>query len=306
MPRGCRRVHRETWTVDLGGGAQAGLAVWRFGSRDAPYALVTAGIHGGEFTGVDVALQLVESLTAAEAEGRLRAGVVVVPVCNPPAFRLQRRCGPYDELDMNRVFPGDPAGAPTQRLAAAVWTLAREATWIVDLHCCGRFGSPYTLALHREDARARELAAQVDLPVVVESHGTRGQLFTEACAAGIPAVILELPGGDGFTDPPAAARAHAALLNLLALRGLLDGPAQRPQPAWAGRLQEVTAPREGRFTPALAPGSPARAGQPLGWLEGEPVPSPADGWAIRVRPAGYVFPGHTLASVAPSAAPAGA
>lgn len=299
-------MRRDALTLDLGGGLQARLDVLRFGPPSGPYALITAGIHGGEFTGVDVALRLVDSLEAAESGNRLAAGVVVVPVCNPPAFRLQRRTSPYDELDMNRIFPGDPAGAPTQRLAAAVWELARGAHWIVDLHCCGRFGSPYTLALHQEDAAARALAAQVDLPLVVQSHGTRGQLFIEACAAGIPAVILELPGGDGFTDEAAAARAHGALVNLLVLRGWLAGEGRGPRPAWAGRLQELAAPAEGRFRPAVPPGTFVPAGEPLGWLEDAPVPAPGDVWAVRVRPAGYVFAGFTLASLAPPADPGGA
>ncbi|MCB9569324.1 MAG: succinylglutamate desuccinylase/aspartoacylase family protein [Myxococcales bacterium] len=75
------------------------------GLEPGPTALIQAGIHGDEVAGVHALAELLE-------EGaRPRAGrLIVVPVMNPPAYRVRERCSPGG-LDLNRCFPGD-ADAP--------------------------------------------------------------------------------------------------------------------------------------------------------------------------------------------------
>ena len=43
--------------------------------------------------------------------------IIVVPMANFPAAKAGLRTSPIDELNLNRVFPGDPDGTPTQALA---------------------------------------------------------------------------------------------------------------------------------------------------------------------------------------------
>lgn len=69
-----------------------------------PTALVQAGIHGDEVAGVHALQELLEEGIRPE-RGRL----IVVPVMNPPAYRIRQRFLP-DGLDLNRSFPGDPSG----------------------------------------------------------------------------------------------------------------------------------------------------------------------------------------------------
>src|SRR2546423_530756 len=51
------------------------------GERPGPRVVITAGVHGGEFTGVDAATTLAEQLIPQEIRGQ----VVICPVANPPA-----------------------------------------------------------------------------------------------------------------------------------------------------------------------------------------------------------------------------
>ncbi|WP_217211838.1 succinylglutamate desuccinylase/aspartoacylase family protein, partial [Streptomyces sp. AC550_RSS872] len=45
---------------------------------------------------------------------------------------------PVDGVNLNRVFPGDPAGGPTERLAAWLFAnLVDGADVYIDLHCGG-------------------------------------------------------------------------------------------------------------------------------------------------------------------------
>lgn len=279
------------------------LEFFCFGKEGSgPRVLITAGIHGGEATGIWAARKLAQWLESQTLKGY----VEVLPVANPAAFRKLSRYSPYDELDLNRIFPGKPEGTPSMVVANTIWQHAKQADYIIDLHCCGLFGSDYTLALWQEFPFAKDVAAMLDIPVVIESGGTRNQLFVEACHAGIPAVIIELAGGQlgtagGILDQKSGDRAFDAVANFLKRIGVAEGPAPGVAPVFYGKLRDVSSLRHALWTPAIAPGAAVTEGQALGDLDGEPLYSPVTGVATSVRAASYVFPGHTVAMVAPLA-----
>jgi predicted deacylase len=264
----------------------------------SPKVFFSGGIHGGETTGIYVTQRMVDFL---ETNKLLKGSVKVLPVANVPAFRRLQRTSPYDELDLNRIFPGNKESTPSMAIADVIWEEAKDADYIVDLHCCGLWGSSYTLAMYEEFDHARELAKMLDIPAVIQSGGTRGQLFTEASHSGIPAVIIELPGGGpaGIIDIEAAKQCFQALLNLLRLLEMLPGEARIPESAFYGKLEPIRATRDGVFLPMVQPGSPINKDDMLGMLGNEQVLAPFDGIAIAVRPACYVFKDAGLAHVAP-------
>ncbi len=263
----------------------------------SPRVFFTGGIHGGEATGIYTAQRVVKFLEDNEL---VKGSVKVLPIANPLAFRRMQRTSPYDELDMNRIFPGRPDSAPTLGVANVIWEEAQDANYIVDLHCCGVYGSSYTLAVYKEFDFARELAGMLSIPRVIESGGTRGQLFTNACDKGIPAVIIELPGGGqgGVIDLDAAEEAYQALINLLRQLGMVTGEAKPPQPNFYGKLQPVMTSLQGAFLPEVKAGSTVEEGQVIGRVDGQEILSPVNGVAIMVRPASYIFKGSPVANVA--------
>ncbi len=263
-----------------------------------PQVFLSGGIHGGEATGIYVAQRVVDFLQKNEL---LKGSVKVLPIANVAGFRRLQRSSPYDEMDLNRIFPGRKDATPSMALANLIWEEAQDADYIVDLHCCGLWGSSYTLSLHEDFDHSRELSAMLAIPAVIQSGGTRGQLFTEASHAGTPAVIIELPGGsrDALINVEAAEECYQALLNLLRQLGMLAGEAVKPQPTFYGRLQGVRATADGVFLPLIAPGTPINKDDAIGTLGEKPVLAPLDGVAISVRPACYVFRGMGLAQVAP-------
>ena len=277
------------------------VPVYRFGSGDSPRILVTAGLHGSEATGQYAAFRLIETLAA---DPEIAGEITILPRCNPSAFRRMERTSPFDDLDMNRIFPGDAEGTPTQVLASRIWDMAREADYIVDLHCAGPYATPYTLAQHSEYENCRELASLLDIPVVVQSGGSEGQLFVEAARQGIPSVIIELPGGgpDGIIDLAAGEGTLGALRRLLTLLEVLPGEASAPSPVFCGELVRVTAPADGLYLPRVAPGNGLGEDGIVGVLETENVVTEGRGYCIKNRPPGYVFRGDALAVVAPGEA----
>lgn len=272
------------------------LKFYEFG-EGTPRVFFTAGLHGGEATGVYVAKRMVEYLQTHKVT---KGSVKILPVANPSAFRRMERTSPYDEMDLNRSFPGRPDSVPTLAVANVIWEEAQDASYIVDLHCCGVYGTSYTLALYRDFPFAKELASRLAIPRVIQSAGTRGQLFTDACDKGIPAVIIELPGGGegGVIDVTAGDECFEALLGLLRQLDMIEGEPNNPEPKFCGLLQPVYGAGEGLWMPVVRPGTPVSKGEVLGSLEGNPVFSPVTGFAMAVRPPSFVFKGTPLGTVA--------
>ena len=64
-----------------------------------------------------------------------RGAIVVVPIHNPVAVLHKRRWGFIDNLDMNRVWPGDSGGAIPEVLADATFKgFVLESNYVLDLY----------------------------------------------------------------------------------------------------------------------------------------------------------------------------
>ena len=83
------------------------------GERAGPVLAVSAGVHGDEYEGVQAIFEAFELLDPSQMSGTLLA----VPVVNYAAHRDCSRTNPADDLNLARVFPGDPQGTITQRIA---------------------------------------------------------------------------------------------------------------------------------------------------------------------------------------------
>lgn len=148
------------------------------GARPGPRVLITAGVHGGEFTGIEAATRLASLLEPSQVHGQ----VIICPVANPPAV-YQGRLGisPLDGVNINRVFPGDPDGGPTERLAAWLFAhLLDGADAYADLHAGGidevlRNFVGYRLtgdAPH--DAKTADMARSLGIEDIVIGLDTKG------------------------------------------------------------------------------------------------------------------------------------
>jgi predicted deacylase len=62
--------------------------------------LLSSGVHGTEYVGMDAMLRLVQELDTRKMKGTL----VAIPFLNVPAFETVTREGPFDSLNLNRIF----------------------------------------------------------------------------------------------------------------------------------------------------------------------------------------------------------
>jgi N2-acetyl-L-2,4-diaminobutanoate deacetylase len=309
MPAGPRRL---LLSVPVGRAEPARLPVIAVrGRRPGPTAVLVAGVHGDEFEGMAALPELAASLDP-EA---LRGMTLALPVCNPFARDAQDRCSPddVDGANLARVFPGDPDGSPTRRLAAALLRLTTRVLdpdgLFVDLHSAGTKYRYLTLAGFRDIAGpargpSEEAARHFGPGLLWRIWDQRGMFNAEVARAGVPTVATEAPGQGECRDGDVAAYV-AALRNLLTWRGMLDGPRPPRSKAQARCPTELTAPASGVLRTGRSVGDQVAGGDPLGRIAdafGQTravlrAPHPGQLWALRTF--GAVAEGDLIAWVTP-------
>jgi len=213
------------------------------GAKPGPVLFVNAGVHGGEYPAVEAVIRLSKMLGPKEISGT----VILMPVLNLPAFRTRTPfvC-PIDNVNPNRVFPGDPRGSYSEQMThACINEFVVHADAYVDLHggdipealvpfviCRSAAGladsKPRDVA-----ARSKEIAMAFGLPYaltvskpVQPSKGHRagaGGLSSYAAAAdkGIPAILAEA-GGAGQMQEEAVALLVDGVVNVMSHLGMFD------------------------------------------------------------------------------------
>ena len=141
------------------------------GAGDGPRLVVLAGVHGCEYASMAAVRRWARGLEERELRGR----VVAVPVLNLPAFRARTPfVVPDDGKNLNRCFPGDPAGTLADRLAYDAFTqLISGSDALVDAHTGDMVEALEPFALYDTgpaEARARELASAYGLGYVIRQE----------------------------------------------------------------------------------------------------------------------------------------
>jgi uncharacterized protein len=260
------------------------------GDGPGPRLSVIAGVHGCEYASMAGVRRWVSSL-----QGRaLRGTVTVVPVLNVLAFRARSPfIVPEDGKNLNRCFPGSPAGTLAERLAFAVFSqVIVGSDALVDMHAGDMVEALEPFVLYDggpAEADARGLATAYGLGYVLRQAPGPGQTVAgstsaAAAAAGVPAIIAEA-GGCGLVEEAAVAAHIRGLDGVLGYLGMsADGPEAPAVPVYLDSFIWPRTPSAGWWEPAVRTGEAVRAGQVLGTvstLDGgavvETFTAPADG-----------------------------
>lgn len=267
-------------------------------SGTGPTVLLTAGNHGDEWEGQVILSELIRDLSPADVNGR----IVILPALNLPASLAANRLSPLDDGNLNRLFPGDPAGTVTQELAYFVATeLIPRAQLVCDLHSGGSSlaYTPCAIASHHDDAdRYAATRAALDAfgaPVSYLERRAAGQggartLGAVADELGILAILTEL-GGGGAIGMEALAIGRRGVRNLLVHAGVLRGPAPdaRTRLLAVGREGDwLYAPAPGVFEPLVEVAAEVKAGQPAARLHAPETPD-APPILVAFREDGFVL-----------------
>jgi predicted deacylase len=245
------------------------------GTQPGPTLVVTAGVHGDEYEGVEAISQLFAASQPVELAGTL----LMVPVCNMPAYEVAQRSSPIDSLNLARVFPGDANGTITQRIAYWITEkLLKMADFYIDLHSGGVAYNIPTLIGYIRDAgplgQASLAGARAFGAPVLWGHPlplAPGRTVSAATELGVPSLYSEAPGG-GYARPEDVACFRQGVINVMRHLGMLVGEPE-PQPMTHhlfgdGDLDSViTASAAGYFRAEVALLTPVQSGQRLGVVQ---------------------------------------
>ncbi len=239
-----------------------------------PTVLMIGGVHGDEFEGPVALLKFFHHVDMSEVSGR----IIILPALNFPAVDAGSRVSPWDDGNLNRAFPGDADGGPTEMIANLVETaIMPVCDAVLDLHSGGKAAwfAPCSMAMRSDDTRLTEKNLELAVVFGTEIVWLMGQLNDNrsvnngALRNNLPMISVEL-GGGGQITPQTLRIGEIGVRNFLRYLGVLKGELQpRSQSPkyleFNSPSQSSYAPHRGLFEPNFTPGDSVIAGQIAGY-----------------------------------------
>ncbi|MDB5953836.1 succinylglutamate desuccinylase/aspartoacylase family protein [Ramlibacter sp.] len=282
---------------------------------EGPTVFLSGANHGDEYEGSIAIMHLMRELKLEHLRGRL----ILIPALNFPAYLNGTRTSPVDGGNLNRLFPGDPNGTPTQMIAHYIETeLMPKADYIVDFHAGGTTMDylPMLFVNRPKDAAASDRTEQlieafgaprvmymdeIETEVMISSAARKNQTFFATGEF----------GGKGTVSKEGLAIVERGIRGLLATLGVVPALAPKDRPAPSRRYSFRTenyifALVPGIFEPTFELGDEVRADDLAGyihdpyrpWAEPERVLFRANGLAVMKRTLARVDAGTCLGHLA--------
>jgi predicted deacylase len=244
------------------------------GAKKGPVLAMVAGVHAYEYPPILALYRLKDAIDPKT----LRGTVLIVHIANLPSFKRRTiYYGPDDWKNLNRVFPGDPEGTISQRIAAVLnEEVVKRADVLLDMHCGDGNEAliPYTYWMtsgdKRFDAKTRDLALAFGIPhIIIDDSRTKDlkdskYLGNTAILQGKPAVTTE-SGYLGRTDEESVARNLKGAWSVMRHLAMVPGdPEPAADPVWIDKYEVVYSKWNGLFSPRLEMGYYVKQGQIVG------------------------------------------
>jgi len=278
--------------------------------------VISAGVHGDEYEGQIAVASLVRQIDVADIHGRL----IFLPMGNSLTAELRSRASPVDDGNLNRPYPGDPKGKPTEMIVHFHEdVILALADYTVDLHSGGS-SLIYPATLMRgpshspeEEAGLATLTEAFDLPYAWVFIGGGGRGSTAEVGMGaanrkcVINVMAEL-GGAGCVTPDVLRRTKRGLRRTLHALGML--PDYVPDAAHGTRALNVRgsiyAYEAGVIEPIKAVGESVAEGETVALIHDPETPGeisdvvllPHAGIALAMRAMARVRRGDALYQIA--------
>lgn len=273
------------------------------GLDPGPTLCLTAGIHGDELNGVEVARRVFAEISPQELQGTL----IALPAINAEGVRAGNR---YlsDGRDLNRAFPGRAGGSVAALIAHAIFRdVLNHCDALLDLHTASNRRANFPqIRADLDDPAIRELAIHFGAGILVAGSGPDGSLRREAAKAGIPAIIYEAGEPLRFQEEEIE-RGVQGVANVMAYLEMTDA-VEREIPAdriyQRSRWVRTAVRSGGFFFPTAGLGDIVNSGDSLGNIidpltdESFAVISPMSGEIIGMAVSQPVLSGYALFHIA--------
>ena len=246
------------------------------GSKPGKVLALVAGVHGYEYPPILALYRLKKNIDPSALSGTL----ILVHIANLQSF--QRRIiyyNPNDWKNLNRVFPGDPEGTISQRVAHVLKKeVVDRCDYLIDMHCGDGNEAliPYTYWMITGNKNLDEISKKMALAfgikyIIIDQSRTKD--LTDSKYLGNTAVLFHKPaittesGYLGKTDEESIVRNTRGILNVMRLFAMIKGePEMVSDPIWIDRYEVVYSDADGLFYPQTQMGYYVKKGEIVGYL----------------------------------------
>lgn len=286
------------------------------GAQSGPTLLVLSGIHGSEYSPIVASQRLATTLEPEIISGK----IIFVHIANMPAY-LGRTVytSPADGKNLNRLFPGNPSGTLSARIAFLLTDqLYPLADAVLDMHSgdgnedlnpiwvgyYAQAGNPDVIARSKALAMAFGFEHIIAFQWELTDRADAIWAGSAAVALGIPSIDVEA-GGKNVVDADAVASITAGVRRTLAHLGMTTevfAPLQ--QQKMIHDRSWISAPQSGSWIALKQAGDRVKQDELLGYLtdfHGRKVfeaRAPKDGLLLLIVTAPPIQKGETVAIVA--------
>ena len=241
----------------------------------------------------------------------MRGTVLAVPVLNGPQFEHKTQfLSPFDQLNLNRVFPGDKEGTLSQRIAYTVYeNVFKRCDALMDCHGgdVNEDIKGFVIAGKGDDEEVNRVA--LDMARCFPTRfinlfpvAPNGMIMCAQSRLGIPCIISE--AGTPFPVREDETEFHyRGIMNVLRYFGVIQGKPKLVEPVMSSGGTRLRAVEGGIWRPAVTTDQSVKAGDVLGMvtdLFGEvrqTVTAPGDGVVGMMRCYYSVNCGELLVSI---------
>jgi uncharacterized protein len=294
-------------------GAQLELYKSSWGKSGETLSIVS-GLQGDHLNGMylnsRLSMFLDSVVEGTDPHYSLKGRVVSFPVANLNAIQSGSKLWPYDSMDMELAFPGNPQGETIEALASAIYTHTNDSYWglIIQSAPLHYVDSPHLQAI-KLDGKIKKLCRDLKIQAARKINATASLLY-HWHALDIAAVTLST-GSARTLNRPQCEVLFQGIVNFMVAEKILKNNKiirneknTKPQFYESNDEVPVLTNSAGMFLKEIKVGANVHAGQKIGEILDifsgkrlEEIKAPADGLIITLRQYPIVYQKEPLAII---------
>ena len=275
---------------------------------------IVSGLQGDHLNGMylnsRLSLFLDSVVEGIDPNYTLKGRVVSFPIANLNAIQSGSKLCPYDGMDMDLAFPGNPQGETTEALASAIYTHTSDSYWGLILQSAPLHydDAPHIQAI-KLDRRSKKLCRDLKIQTARKKNASVSLLY-HWHARDIAAVTLSA-GSPRTLNRSQCEVLFQGIVNFMITEKILKDKRktkhdENTKPRFYETNDEVVilANTAGMFLKEIQVGTAVHAGQQIGRITDiysgknlEEITAPADGFLVTLRQYPIVYEKEPLATI---------
>jgi uncharacterized protein len=236
------------------------------GVKEGPKLCVLGGVHPLEYAGIEGVLKVANTVDPKDVKGTL----FLLPVVNTDGFHAKAAFNnPIDYVNQNRVYPGDPKGTMSRRVAHLVFNeFVSKSEFLIDSHGGDHTEdiNRYVIIANTNDEKLKK--NMIDMASCYDSHFTQttnivGSSKEAMTKYGIPCITPET--GTPYPVKPNDIAWHSdGIINVMKLLGMIEGKPKLKKQPLNPEIHKVVAEHGGLWIQRIDAGTHVKKGEVLG------------------------------------------